>query len=67
MYDIGKDAGLTHHGAATDGFCYTLLREVYVDPAGEEIARVPFALAVAEQDQGVVGHGSILPNPGLGF
>lgn len=45
---------------AADRLLLALVREVYVHPSGEQVLRVPFALAVAEEDQLVrcVGHGS---------
>ena len=45
---------------AADRLLAPLLAERYVDPAGEQVLRVPLALTVAEQDQrvdGRVAHG----------
>ena len=50
----GATPGREHELAAARGFALTALAEVDVDPAGEPVGQVPFALAVAEQDQ--LGH-----------
>lgn len=42
------------HLAATLGLFAALLREVHIHPAGELVGGVPFALAVAQKDQGSV-------------
>jgi len=46
--------------ASVPGLGTALLGQRHIDPAGEEILRIPFALAVAEQHKGV-SHGPILP------
>src|SRR5699024_9395040 len=45
----------------TLGLGHPLLRQRYIHPAGEQVLRVPFALAVTEQYQRV-GHGSSVPH-----
>src|SRR5690606_34637751 len=68
VHDVGRDAGLGEELTAALRLLGPLLRQGDVHPAGEQVLGVPFALAVAEQHEGV-GHGSILPHrpaPGHG-
>ena len=62
VHDIGEDAGLLHEVAALRGLLASLLGEGDVHPAGEQVLRVPVALAVAEQHE-CVGHGHSLRGP----
>src|SRR5690606_36671133 len=52
---IREDAGLLHQLTAGGRLLTALVREVDVHPAGEQVLRIPFALAVAEQHE-CVGH-----------
>jgi hypothetical protein len=52
VHDVWKQAVLHQQLAATLGLRLALDIEIDIDPAGEEVLRVPFALAVAQQDQG---------------
>ncbi len=62
---VGQDSLLGQHGTTAFGFGASLLGQVDVDPPGEQILRVPFALPVAEQDQGHGGtHGSYRASSG---
>ena len=56
--DVGVQARLGEQLAAALGFGLALLGEPHVDPSGEEVELVPFALAVAEEDQRV-GRGHV--------
>ena len=57
---VGQHAGLGHQRAAALRLGPALVAQRDVDPAGEEVLGVPLALAVAEQDQGVLSHASSL-------
>jgi len=59
MQLVGQQVLLGQQFATALGLCNTLFGQVDVHPAGEQIEGVPFALAVAEQDE-LVGHGVIL-------
>jgi hypothetical protein len=52
VYDVGQQPGLDELLAAGDRLLATLLGQRDIDPAGEQVLRVPFALSVAQQDQG---------------
>ena len=52
---VGGDALGREEPAGLLAFGDPLLREVDVDPSGEQVREVPLALAVAQQDQR--GHG----------
>ena len=52
----GEMPGLAQQVGAALGLGEALLVEVDVDPAGEQVLRVPFAVPVAQQDERV-GHG----------
>lgn len=58
VQDIGEQTGVLEQLTAADCLLLALLGEVDVHPTGEQVLRVPFALAVAEEDQLVrcVGH-----------
>ena len=70
MNDIRQDSGFLQQLTAAFGLSQALLVEVDIDPTGEEVLGIPFAFAVAKQDQGVrslaCGHVPILP-AGLGL
>ncbi len=57
---VGQQVGVLQELAAADCLLLALLVQVDVHPAGEQVLRVPLALAVAEEDQLVrcVGHAS---------
>ncbi len=52
VHDVGEQVVLDELLAAADRLVAALVAERDVDPAREQVARVPLALAVAEQDQG---------------
>ena len=56
VHDVRQDRRLLELLAGADRLGPALLRQVDVDPAGEEVLRVPVALAVPDEHQGV-GHG----------
>ena len=67
MHDVGQQVALDEQLTATSGLGLALGVQIDVDPAGEQVLRVPLTLAVAKQDQGssherhasdVVNHGS---------
>src|SRR5579859_125869 len=51
VHDVREQAVLDEKFAAAPPLRLARCCEVYVDPAGEEVLLVPFALAVAEQDE----------------
>ena len=59
VQDVGQQVVLGQQLAAADGLGPALVVEVNVHPAGEQVLRVPFAVAVAQQDQ-LVSHDFIL-------
>ena len=65
VQDVGQQARLGEQLAAALGFGLALLGEPDVDPSGEEVELVPFALAVAEEDQRIGrGHAAMIPTAG---
>jgi hypothetical protein len=63
VHHVGQQVVVPHQLTAAAGLGLTLRGQVDVDPAGEEVLGVPFALAVPQQYQGP-NHGSILPQAG---
>ena len=60
MDDVWEQAVLHKQLTATLGLRLAFDVEIDIDPAGEEVLRVPIALAVAQQDQGSrMRHGSL--------
>ncbi len=59
MHDVGQQLVLGEQLAAAARLVLTGLAEPDVDPSGEQVLLVPFALAVAEQYKR--GHAAILP------
>ena len=51
VQDVGQEAGLVQELAAAPGLRLALVGQVDVDPAGEQVLRVPLALPVTEQHQ----------------
>ncbi|MEY2459473.1 MAG: hypothetical protein QOG30_1303, partial [Acidimicrobiaceae bacterium] len=49
--DVGADARLGHELARSLGFVDASLGQIRVDPAGKEVAIVPLAATVPEQNQ----------------
>ena len=58
MDDVGQQVRVLDQLAAAHRLGATLLGEVDVDPAGEEVLLVPVGLAVAQQDERVSRHAS---------
>ncbi|AWY95163.1 Phosphate transport system regulatory protein PhoU [Propionibacterium freudenreichii] len=65
VHDVGQQSLLGQQLATMGCLPHALLVEVDVDPAGEQVFRVPFALAMAEQDQ-LRGHVHDSIEPSLG-
>src|SRR5450755_2218914 len=57
---MGADAALREQPATARSLGFAFRRQVDVNPAGEEVLRVPFAFAVPQQYQG--SHASIFPS-----
>src|SRR5699024_3344138 len=63
--DIRDELLLAQEFAGACAFGAAFVGQGHVDPSGEQILLVPFALAVAQQDE-VIRHGSIFARPGAG-
>ena len=62
---VGLEAGIAEQLARPLGLGDAGLAETHVDPAGEQVLLVPFAAAVAQEDQGIgSGHASNLSRDG---
>jgi hypothetical protein len=61
VHDVRVHGRRREIAATAAGFVATLVGQVDVDPAGEEVLQVPLALAVAKQHEGV-RHSRILPD-----
>ena len=59
MDDIGQEVFLLEQVGGVTSLALALLVEIDVHPAGEEVLGVPFALAMAEQDE-LCSHGSTI-------
>ena len=55
--DVGQQVVLDEELAPAFGLGPALVGERHIDPTGELVGRIPFALAVPHQDQGAVAHG----------
>lgn len=62
MEDIGKDSLRFQQFPTASGLGASLFGQWHIDPTGEEVFSIPFALAVAEQNQ-FVCHALILSQP----
>jgi hypothetical protein len=56
VYHVRQQVLVAQQLAAPAGLVLAPRRQVHVDPAGEQVLRVPLALAVAEQHEGTDGH-----------
>ena len=53
--DVRQDASLGEQLATADCLGNALVVQIDIDPAGEQVLRVPLAFAMAQEDEGVRG------------